>query len=160
MPSGPDLSDRFRDRDGTLAVAESLTGGLLANHFARKEGAGEWFRGGVVAYQRPVKEAILDIGDAPVVSQAAAEAMAATVARLLDATVGVGVTGVGGPDPQDGIPAGTVWMAVHAGDRTTAELHRFDGGPEEVCEQVCARAEVLVGRALEDATDGEAQLAG
>jgi PncC family amidohydrolase len=93
-----DLVEGLTRRGWTLAVAESLTGGLLADHFARLPEAGSWFRGGIVAYAEGVKRSLLDIGDAPVVSEGAARAMAETAARLLGAEVAVAVTGVGGPE--------------------------------------------------------------
>jgi len=92
----------------TLAVAESLTGGLLASVFARASGSSEWFRGGVVAYSSAVKHDLLDVPEGPVVSAAAARAMASGAGRLLGADVAVAVTGVGGPGQQDGEPPGTV----------------------------------------------------
>jgi nicotinamide-nucleotide amidase len=128
----------------TVAVAESLTGGLLCSRFARQEGASDWFRGGVVAYSRMTKERLLDIGDAPVVSEDAARAMAAGVAELLSADVAIAVTGVGGPDPEDDVPPGTVWIATYSGGETEAHLFRFDGDPTSVCNQTCDAAEALM----------------
>jgi nicotinamide-nucleotide amidase len=136
----------------TVAVAESLTGGLLCSRFARQEGAGDWFRGGVVAYARMTKERLLDIGDAPVVSEAAVRSMAANVAELLSADVAIAVTGVGGPDPEDGIPPGTVWIATYGAGATDARLFRFDGDPLAVCDQTCDAAEALLRAHLDDLT--------
>ena len=85
----------------TLAVAVSLTGGLLASAFARASGSSGWFRGGIVAYSSAVKHDLLGVPGGPVVSEAAAAAMARAAGRLLEADVAVAVTGVGGPDPQD-----------------------------------------------------------
>lgn len=124
----------------TIAVAESLTGGLLANALARAEGASEWFRGGVVAYASEVKHDLLDVRPGPVVAEEAAAAMAESVAKLLDADVAVAVTGAGGPDPQDGQPPGTVWMAVTASGATRTALHRFDGDPPSICQQTVVAA--------------------
>jgi nicotinamide-nucleotide amidase len=140
------------ERSGrSIAVAESLTGGLLANRFARLPGASDWFRGGVVAYSRSVKEDLLGIGDAPVVSESAARAMAAHAAAVLGADVALAVTGVGGPDPQDGLPAGTVWIALHRpGGDDLAEEHAFAGDPAEVVDQTCEAAGRLLRRALHD----------
>ena len=132
----------------TVAVAESLTGGLLSSRFARMADAGRWFRGGIVAYCRPVKEDLLQIGSAPVVSEEAARAMADKVAERLGAASSVAVTGVGGPDDQDGVPAGTVWIAVHTPAGTTASLHRFAGTPEEVCARTCTVAVESIEAAL------------
>lgn len=129
---------------GSVAVAESLTGGLLCSRFARQEGASAWFRGGVVAYARMTKERLLDIGDAPVVSEAAARSMAVNVAELLSADVAIAVTGVGGPDPEDDILPGTVWIAMYSAGETEAHLFRFDGDPTAVCTQTCDAAETLL----------------
>jgi nicotinamide-nucleotide amidase len=96
----------------TLAVAESLTGGLVASRLVNVAGASTWFRGGIVAYAGDVKRDLLAVPPGPVVSEETALAMAAGVRRRLDADVGIGVTGVAGPDPQDGEPPGTVYLAV------------------------------------------------
>jgi nicotinamide-nucleotide amidase len=119
----------------TVAVAESLTGGMVCSALARREGAGDWFMGGIVAYTRAVKETLLDIGDAPVVSEDAARAMANSVANLLCAEFSVAVTGVGGPGPEDGVEPGTVWIAVHGPEGTTTRRHCFDGDPSTICER-------------------------
>ena len=64
-------------QDGrTLAVAESLTGGLLASAFARASGSSDWFRGGIVAYSSVVKYDLLGVPEGPVVNGTAALAMA------------------------------------------------------------------------------------
>jgi len=78
-----------------------------------------------------------------VVSEAAAGSKAAHVAELLSADVAIAVTGVGGPDPEDGIAPGTVWIAIYNGGETDAHLFRFDGDPTAVCNQTCDAAEVL-----------------
>jgi nicotinamide-nucleotide amidase len=49
--------------------------------------------------------------------------------------VTVALTGVGGPDEEDGEPPGTVWIATDDGAKPRAALHRFDGPPSEICEQ-------------------------
>jgi PncC family amidohydrolase len=99
-------------RTYTVGVAESLTGGMLSSRLARRAAASEWFAGGVVSYAPRVKHELLGVGPGPVVSEAAAVDMAEGVRRLLSVDVGAAVTGVGGPDPQDGVAAGTVWAAV------------------------------------------------
>jgi nicotinamide-nucleotide amidase len=106
------LGSIFGAANSMVAVAESLTGGELAARFASAPGAGDWFRGGIVAYASDVKYDLLDVPVGPVVSEAAAAAMAAGACRLLGADVSVAVTGVAGPDDQDGEPPGTVWLAL------------------------------------------------
>jgi nicotinamide-nucleotide amidase len=76
----------------------------------------------------------------PVVSGRAALAMASGVARVLSAEVSVAVTGVGGPDPQDGKRPGTVWLAVHSGSGHWSGAYQFDGSPVEICQQACDQA--------------------
>lgn len=139
-----------------IAVAESLTGGLLSSHLARADDASEWFLGGVVSYATQVKHDVLQVRPGPVVSAEAARDMAGGVARLLGATTTIAVTGVGGPDEQDGQPPGTVWIGVcHAGT-SDASLHHFSGSPEEVCDATCEAAlgallDALAGNSERDA---------
>jgi nicotinamide-nucleotide amidase len=103
------------ERGLTLAVAESLTGGLVSARLVNVPGASGWFRGGVVTYASDLKRSLLDVPPGPVVSEEAAAAMATGVRRVMEADVGLAVTGVAGPDPQDGQPPGTVFLAVAMG---------------------------------------------
>lgn len=96
----------------TLAVAESLTGGLVASRLVSVPGASNWFRGGVVSYASQVKFDVLGVPEGPVVSAAAAIAMAEGVRDRLRADVGLGVTGVAGPDEQEGQPVGAVFVGI------------------------------------------------
>jgi nicotinamide-nucleotide amidase len=100
------------ERGLTLAVAESLTGGLIASRLVDVVGASRWFRGGVVAYDSDVKHTVLGVPAGPVVTESAAAAMAEGVRRVLGADVGLGITGVAGPDTQEGIAPGTVFVGV------------------------------------------------
>jgi nicotinamide-nucleotide amidase len=100
----------------TLAVAESLTGGLVASRLVDVPNASDWFRGGVVSYATDVKFSVLGVPEGPVVTAEAAAAMATGVRRLLGADIGLGVTGVAGPDPMEGQPPGTVFLAAAIGD--------------------------------------------
>lgn len=101
----------------SLAVAESLTGGMLAATLVDVPGASSVFRGAVVAYATDLKSALLGVDSALLDSRGAvdpevARQMAAGVRDRLGADVGVATTGVAGPDPQDGQPPGTVFVAV------------------------------------------------
>jgi nicotinamide-nucleotide amidase len=106
------IAGRLRERGLTLAVAESLTGGLIASRLVNVPGASTWFRGGVVSYASDVKYEVLDVPVGPVVSPEAAQAMASGVRALLRADVGLAVTGVAGPDAQDGHDPGTVFVGL------------------------------------------------
>jgi len=111
----------------TLAVAESLTGGLIASRLVNVAGASKWFRGGVVSYASQVKFDVLGVPEGPVVSAEAAEAMASGVRKLLGADVGLSVTGVAGPEEQDGQVAGTVFVGIDLGDRVENVALRLPG---------------------------------
>jgi nicotinamide-nucleotide amidase len=111
----------------TLAVAESVTGGLIASRLVNVAGASGWFRGGVVSYASEVKFELLGVTPGPVVNAAAAEAMASGVATLLHADVGLGVTGVAGPEEQDGQPAGTVFVGLSLRGRVESVGLRLPG---------------------------------
>jgi len=119
----------------TIAVAESLTGGQLCSALAAAPDAGVWFRGGVVAYAPDVKFDVLGVRPGPVVAESCAREMASGVCRLLKSSVGVGITGVGGPGSDEGHPAGTVFAAVHTTQHVVVREWRFEGNPEEVLEQ-------------------------
>jgi competence/damage-inducible protein CinA-like protein len=100
----------------TLAVAESLTGGLVAARLVDVPGASNWFRGGVVSYATDVKFSVLGVPEGPVVTSEAAAAMATGVRDLLGAEVGLGVTGVAGPESAGGHAPGTVFFGAVVGD--------------------------------------------
>ena len=99
-------------RDLTVAVAESVTGGLVAARLTAVPGASEVVRGGVVSYASETKFDVLDVPRGPVVTEATAAAMADGVRRLLGADVGLGVTGVAGPAELEGKPVGTVCLGL------------------------------------------------
>jgi nicotinamide-nucleotide amidase len=119
----------------TVACAESLTGGRLAAELAVAPQSSQWFRGGIVAYASEVKHGLLEVPEGPVVSRLSAETMARTTARLLGADIVVAVTGVGGPDPQDDQPPGTVWFALRTSSDVESRCYHFDGDPAEVVQQ-------------------------
>ena len=130
----------------TVGVAESLTGGILSSLLAKAPEAAQWFRGGVVAYHTEVKQSLLGVSPGPVVTAECAQEMALGAARVLGADVVVATTGVGGPDPEEGQPAGTVWFGVFDGDKVHALLEQFDGDPAAVCRQSALTAmELLLG---------------
>ena len=96
----------------TVGLAESLTGGLAASRLVNVPGASAWFRGSVVSYASEVKFDVLGVPEGPVVSEAAARAMAEGARRVLGADVGLSITGVAGPAPQDDQPPGTVFVGL------------------------------------------------
>jgi len=123
------LHAALRARGQTVAAAESLTGGLLAARLTETPGASETFRGGLVVYAADLKASLAGV---PVplldahgpVSPDVAGALAAGVRDRLGATYGLALTGVAGPDRQDGVPVGTVYVAVAAAG--TGEVRRLE----------------------------------
>jgi nicotinamide-nucleotide amidase len=124
----------------TVAAAESLTSGLIASRLGAGPGASEWFRGSVVAYQEPVKFNVLGVPPGPLVTPECAEGMARGVGQLLGADVSVAATGVGGPEPAEGKPAGTVYVAVTLRDSTTVRELNLDGDPKDILEATADHA--------------------
>ena len=129
---------RELDRQGlTVAVAESLTGGLLVAELISVPGASAVVAGGVVAYQTPLKHQLLDVPASLLAARGAvdpdvATAMAVGVRSALAvegraADVGVATTGVAGPDPQDGHDPGTVYVALSAGGATRVTRLALEG---------------------------------
>jgi nicotinamide-nucleotide amidase len=120
-------------RNWTIALAESLTGGLVASRIVSVPGASEWFRGSVVSYASDVKHSLLGVGEGPVVSGTSACEMACGARRLLGADVGLSVTGVAGPTSQDDRPPGTVYAGVVLpGREPEAVLLRVPGDRDRV----------------------------
>jgi len=117
----------------SVAVAESLTGGMIASALAQANEGSQWFCGSLVAYSSAVKHEVLDVPPGPVVSAEAAAVMARRVRAMLLADVAVAVTGAGGPSAQDGHEPGTVFLAVDG--IANPQVVRLDlpGEPEAIC---------------------------
>jgi PncC family amidohydrolase len=124
----------------TIGVAESLTCGAIATRLGEPPGGGRVFAGAVVAYLSEVKHRVLDVPPGPVVSPDAAAAMAAGVARLLDVDTAVAATGVAGPDPQDGQPVGTVFVATHLDGVTQVVDARAAGDRQQIRDRAATAA--------------------
>ena len=126
------IGDLLKERGLTLATMESCSGGFLANTITDTPGSSAYFKGGVVAYTNEVKIAwgvSADlIAQHGAVSTEVAEAMASTVRQRLQADVGVGITGVAGPDELEGKPPGTVHIAVDDGVHKRAVTANYRPG--------------------------------
>jgi len=127
--------DLLRKHGMTLGVAESITGGLVAARLVNTPGASEAFRGGIVAYMSDVKRSVLGIEAERVVSEECAREMAAAARRLLDADIGISVTGVAGPEEQDGQPPGTVFFGMAVGEEPAEAVSTRLPGQREMVRQ-------------------------
>ena len=122
-----DILEILSQRGETISVAESLTGGGLAEALSSLPGSSQVFRGSVTAYQAEIKNAVLKvplelISEMGTVSEEVAVSMAAGVKDLLGSTWSISTTGVAGPGPADGVPAGTVWVAIDGPISQTLQL--------------------------------------
>jgi nicotinamide-nucleotide amidase len=144
------VAARLSARGLTFGVAESLTGGLVASRLVNVPGASAWFRGGVVAYDEQVKFDVLGVPAGPVVTESAAAAMAEGIRRVTRADVGLGITGVAGPDEQEGVSPGTVFVGlVLPGQPAETREFRLPGDRERVRQYAAISALDLVRRALD-----------
>ena len=143
-------------RGHTLAVAESLTGGLLGSRLASVPGASAVFRGGVIAYHPEVKQQLLGVPDGPVVTEEAALAMARGARSSLGADVGLATTGVAGPEELEGQRVGTVCLAaVWPGGEASTTLG-LPGGRQQIREFSCISVLDLLRRRMLVDDDAEA----
>jgi nicotinamide-nucleotide amidase len=134
------------DRGETVAVAESLTGGLTSAALTTSPGSSATFRGGVVVYATDLKTLLADVPLELLEARGAvdpqvAAALAWGARRRLGATWGLGLTGVAGPDPQDGQPVGTVHIGLAAAE----------GEPQVRSERLPGDRDAIRGAAVEAA---------
>ena len=123
----------LREQGLTLGLAESVTGGLVSGRLTAIPGASDVLRGSVVSYSSEVKFDLLDVPRGPVVSEAAAIAMAEGARRVLGADVALSLTGVAGPAEQDGQPVGTLCIAVAInGHSTVSTTLRMPGQRDQM----------------------------
>lgn len=108
----------LKQRGLTLSLAESVTGGLASGRITNVPGSSQVFRGAVVSYASDVKFDILGVTPGPVVSESAAREMARGVRTHLRTDIGLSLTGVAGPEEQDGQPVGTLWVGLSCADGT------------------------------------------
>ena len=124
---------RFRERGMTLAVAESCTGGLLAERITAVPGASEYFAGGFVSYTEDAKINWLGVGQTTIeqhgaVSRETAEAMARAVRDKANASIGASITGVAGPGGgTEQTPVGNVFIGIARGNGVEVREHQFGG---------------------------------
>lgn len=126
-PIAASVVAELRRRGESVAVAESLTGGGLGSAITSIPGSSDVFSGGVIAYDRSVKEGLLKVPRAlieefGVVSEEVATAMAEGLFELFETTWAIATTGVAGPGPSDGVAAGTVWIAIRGPINQSTEL--------------------------------------
>ena len=146
------LHGLLREQSATLAVAESLTGGLVGAELTEVAGASATFLGGVTAYATAAKSTLLDVEQDLLdrfgaVHPQVAVSMADGVRSRFGSTYGLALTGVAGPEPQDGQAPGTVFIACVGPEREEVTMLRVPGGRAEV-RAAAARAAVELALAV------------
>ncbi len=147
------VADLAMARGLWVGAVESLTCGRLAAALGAASEASSWLRGGIVAYATEVKQELLGYQGDRVVTHECAREMARAGARLLGAEAVVSATGVGGPGPSEGEPAGTVIVATSVLGKLASHRLLIDGEPGEVLEQAVVACLRLLEKAI---TDGRA----
>lgn len=135
------LGELLTRQKKTLAIAESCTGGLVSNLVTDVPGSSVYFMGGITAYSNQSKIDVLKIPERiiqeeGVVSRTCAVAMAQNIRTILHSDIGLGLTGIAGP--QGGStqkPIGSVYIAVTNGEKTICKLFRFEGDRMQVKEK-------------------------
>ncbi len=149
----------LRERGETVAAAESLTGGLVAAALTSVPGSSAVVRGGVVVYATPLKADLAGVDPAALAEHGAvhpliADQLAAGARIACRASWGIGLTGVAGPDPQDGVEPGVVHLAVSGAGGTTVRTVGIDGNRHQVrAGAVRAALRLLGDRFAEPAAD-------
>jgi nicotinamide-nucleotide amidase len=146
------LGNLLRTRGATVAVAESLTGGLIGAHLSSEAGSSDYFLGSLVCYTTDAKRDVAGVDDAILtgpgpVSEEAARALAEAAARTYRADLGLSATGVAGPAEQDGQPVGTIFVGATFGGETTARRVQGYGDRDNV-RAIAVTAALDLGRRL------------
>jgi nicotinamide-nucleotide amidase len=148
------VGDLLRERRLWIAVAESCTGGLLASRLTDVPGSSKYVERGVVTYSNRAKTELLGVGDDVIaahgaVSEPVARAMATGIRERARVDIGVGVTGIAGPDGgSEAKPVGTVVIAMAFHGDPVTKTFRFLGDREQVKFQASQAALDMVRRAL------------
>lgn len=130
------------ERGQSIAVAESLTGGLLIAELVSVPGASAVVVGGVVAYNSELKASVLGVDEGAlaehgavhpdVAAQMATGVRAALALAAGPAHIGISTTGVAGPDPQDGQSVGTVYLGFAIGGEVTVKRLALHGSRDDI----------------------------
>jgi nicotinamide-nucleotide amidase len=152
------LVARLTQSGQTVATCESITGGLISASLTAPAGASRVVRGALVTYMTDLKTSLAQVpaqslAEHGVVSEAVALALAQAARRVCQATWGIGVTGVAGPGPAEGQPAGTVWLAVAGPAGASARLSRLEGDRQRVRRAVVTVALRALDQALSQSVD-------
>jgi PncC family amidohydrolase len=140
------LGNLLKENGLSLAVAESCTGGLVGHLITNVPGSSAYFSGGVIAYANEVKIEVLGVSPATLesfgaVSKETVLEMAKGIRALLEADIGLSVSGIAGPEGgTKEKPVGTVWIGLSSSRLESAKLFKFSGDRQNVKEQAAQSA--------------------
>lgn len=139
------VAEALKLNNKTLAIAESLTGGLISVRFTKLPGSSEYFIGASVCYSAKAK--VMHVGVKPktladkgTVSEETVKEMSEGVRKRLHSDLGLAVTGVAGPEKHGGKPVGTVFVALSDDQETKVKRFAFEGSREEIRQQATVAA--------------------
>jgi nicotinamide-nucleotide amidase len=139
----------------TVGAAESLTGGAVSSALAMGKDAASWYHGCVVSYSREVKYDVLGVTAEKLVTEQCAVEMVEGAAKTLELDAAVSTTGAGGPGPEEGHPAGTVYVGVLVRGVVSCHKLRIEGDPGEVVESATEQSLGLLRAAMTEALERE-----
>ncbi|MBR4383157.1 MAG: CinA family protein [Selenomonadaceae bacterium] len=146
------VGDLLKQKNFTVATAESCTGGLLASTLTDVDGASAYVKGGIVSYTNEIKNSVLHVNaetskNFGVVSAETAREMAANVREIFSSTIGISTTGIAGKSVEDK-PVGTVFVAVDAENFSAVKEFHFNGTRTEIKAQAVDAALKLLAEHL------------
>ncbi|MDE6342986.1 MAG: CinA family protein [Muribaculaceae bacterium] len=159
------LGDLLRERELTVACAESCTGGNIAHRITQQPGSSNYFLGSIVSYANDVKTNVLGVPQKYIdqygaVSREVVESMAEGASRLMRSDCSISTSGIAGPDGGTKYkPVGTVWIGVKYGSKIVSECRYFKGDRNAVIEQATAHGIVMLIKMLRDEYEEEDDLA-
>jgi nicotinamide-nucleotide amidase len=134
------LIKKLQENNLTIAVAESLTGGLVAASLTEIPGASKVFRGSITAYADEIKQNILNVKDETItnftsISEQVALEMAINVRTIMKSDIGISTTGVAGPEKSAGFAPGLVFVAISIGDHNMCQKLELTGDRSKIRNQ-------------------------
>ena len=134
------LIKKLQENNLTIAVAESLTGGLVAASLTEIPGASQVFKGSITAYADEIKQKVLNVNKETIlkftsISEQVALEMAINVRTIMKSDIGISTTGVAGPEKSAGFAPGLVFVAISIGDHNMCQKLEITGDRSKIRNQ-------------------------
>ena len=134
------LIKKLQEKNLTIAVAESLTGGLIAASLTEVPGASSVFKGSITAYVDEIKQSVLNVKSETItnftsISEQVALEMAINVRKIMKSDIGISATGVAGPEKSAGFLPGLVFVAISIGDHNMCQKLELTGDRTQIRNQ-------------------------